>query len=60
MVAMEGSSEHCGLSAEGHVMETLVWLTELMVLAGSGNIAEEDLKLCDESFVFKTLISPHS
>ena len=59
MVAMEGSSEHCGHSAGEHVRETLLWLTDLMQSAGSSNVAEEDLKIRDKSFVFKTLISPH-
>ena len=59
MVAMGGSSEHYSRSAGEHLRESLVWLTDLMQSVGSGNIAKEDLKIHDESFVFKILISPH-
>ena len=40
-------------------METLNWLTELMESAGGGNTTDDDLELCDESFVFKQLLDPH-
>ena len=39
--------------------ETLDWLTDLMQSAGNSNVATEDLKIHDEAFVSKTLLSPH-
>ena len=57
--AREDFSDHCGITAERHVEEILVWLTDLMADTGNGNIASDDLEVCDEPFVFKQLISPH-
>ena len=60
MEAREGLSDHCGLTAERHVEEMLVWLMDLMYDAGSGNIASDKLEVCDKAFVFTHLISPNS
>ena len=59
MEAGEGLSEHCGLTAEMHFLETRIWLTELMELASSGNTTDDNLELCDKNFVFRQLLSPH-
>ena len=59
MEAREGFSEHCGLTAERHVEEILVWLTDLMRDTGNDNIAIDELEVCDEGFIFKQLTMPH-
>ena len=60
MEARKGLSEHCGLGAERHVKETLIWLTNLMVAAGDGDIASDKLEVCDWATVFRQLLSLHS
>ena len=59
MEARDSLSEHCGLTAERHLEETLVWLTDLLTDSCDGNIAISDLEVCDKAFVFTQLSNPH-
>ena len=59
MEARTGLSDHCGLTAERQLEEILVWLMDLLYDSGDGNIAVDELEVCNESFVFNQLFNPH-
>ena len=53
--AVSGLTDHCGITAVGHLKTILEWLTELMFDSRSNYTSWDELDFCEPGFVFKQL-----
>ena len=57
--ARQGYIDCCDINVTQHVWEIMIWLLKLLVGASGGDIADDNLEICDWATVFRLLLSPH-